>query len=186
MVKTFDQLPVPLSQAFAPSTSEKTVDVRAVVLDKDNCFAAPHSNTIHPSNTETFSALLKEYSADNLLIVSNSSGLASKDPSGAQAEELEFNTGVTVLRHQHRKPSQACQAEILAHFRKRGVVTKPSQICVVGDRLLTDVVMANMMGARSIWVRNGVVKDLGLFTRFEYGLSDSLLRRGWKAPEVSP
>nr|POF14069.1 hypothetical protein CFP56_03093 [Quercus suber] len=42
-VSTFDQLPVPLSQAFKHRTpiSEKTPDIRAVVLDKDNCFSVP-------------------------------------------------------------------------------------------------------------------------------------------------
>jgi len=37
-VSTFNDLPIPLSRAFA-ARGEK-VDIRAVVLDKDNCFAA--------------------------------------------------------------------------------------------------------------------------------------------------
>lgn len=36
-------------------------------------------------------------------------------------------------------------------------VTKPSQIAVVGDRLTTDVMMANTMGAYAIWIREGVI-----------------------------
>jgi len=43
-VSTFSQLPVPLNQAFG---KYKNVDIRAVVLDKDNCFAYPHSNEVH-------------------------------------------------------------------------------------------------------------------------------------------
>lgn len=43
-VSTFNQLPVPLNQAFG---KRKNVDIRAVVLDKDNCFAYPNENEVH-------------------------------------------------------------------------------------------------------------------------------------------
>jgi phosphatidylglycerophosphatase GEP4 len=43
-ISTFNQLPIPLNQAFH---KYKNVDIRAVVLDKDNCFAYPHSNDIY-------------------------------------------------------------------------------------------------------------------------------------------
>lgn len=36
-------------------------------------------------------------------------------------------------------------------------VTHASQIAIVGDRLTTDIMMANSMGAYAIWVRDGVV-----------------------------
>jgi phosphatidylglycerophosphatase GEP4 len=32
----------------------------------------------------------------------------------------------------------------------------PSQIAVVGDRLLTDMMLANMMGSYGIWIKDGV------------------------------
>jgi phosphatidylglycerophosphatase GEP4 len=38
-------------------------------------------------------------------------------------------------------------------------VTKPEQVAIVGDRLFTDMMMANMMGAHSVWVRDGVIED---------------------------
>jgi phosphatidylglycerophosphatase GEP4 len=44
-IASFDQLPIPLSRAFP---GEKT-DIRAVILDKDNCFAAPHALTVYPA-----------------------------------------------------------------------------------------------------------------------------------------
>lgn len=60
-VSTFNQLPIPLSQAFAAApqqrkdsssdvvaaAEEKKVDIRAVVLDKDNCFAVPHTDEVY-------------------------------------------------------------------------------------------------------------------------------------------
>jgi phosphatidylglycerophosphatase GEP4 len=46
-IPTFNHLPIPLSQAFPRKHGEKEVDIRAVILDKDNCFAVPHANEIH-------------------------------------------------------------------------------------------------------------------------------------------
>jgi phosphatidylglycerophosphatase GEP4 len=46
-VPTFAQLPVPITIP-ASRQGEKDADIRAVVLDKDNCFAIPHSNEIFP------------------------------------------------------------------------------------------------------------------------------------------
>lgn len=48
-VSTFNQLPIPLNGAFAKSEKDrkKKVDIRAIVLDKDNCFAVPHENEVY-------------------------------------------------------------------------------------------------------------------------------------------
>lgn len=167
-------------------------------------FNAAHPSSILPSSDlhirpfiqEKFKALLTTYTPSNILIVSNSSGTLSKDPNGTAADILERNTGVTVLRHTLKKP--ACGDEIMAWFRQQAqareagqdheksgghdeakAVTHPSQICVIGDRLFTDVVLANTMGARAIWIKKGVVPDRGVVTRVEYGLEAWLRRRGW-------
>lgn len=42
-VSTFGDLPSPLERAF-----EKKCTIKAVVLDKDDCFAYPDTNQIHP------------------------------------------------------------------------------------------------------------------------------------------
>lgn len=48
-VQTFDQLPVPLSNAFGNyQHGDKRVDIRAIVLDKDNCFAVPKTDVVAP------------------------------------------------------------------------------------------------------------------------------------------
>lgn len=36
-------------------------------------------------------------------------------------------------------------------------MTSPEQIAVVGDRLTTDVMLANMMGGYAVWIKDGVV-----------------------------
>jgi phosphatidylglycerophosphatase GEP4 len=69
-VPTFADLPIPLSRAFGRNSaatsrtrfidretdsdrgkgaSDEDVDIRAVVLDKDNCFAEPHTDEVFPA-----------------------------------------------------------------------------------------------------------------------------------------
>ena len=149
---------------------------------------------------ETFEALRKAYPGSRLLIVSNSAG--TNDDSGDQARRLEQNTGVKVLEHSTKKPG--CGPDIMNHFFNAADsgVTKPSQVAIIGDRLFTDMLMANMMGSWSVWVRDGVVKDEGLvcgrakklstnpswltmiqFARIEKRLAFQLTRRGFE-PQV--
>jgi hypothetical protein len=53
-VSTFNHLPVPLSRAFTKADSQKKVDIRAVVIDKDNCFAVPKENEVYKPYTVRF------------------------------------------------------------------------------------------------------------------------------------
>lgn len=110
---------------------------------------------------ETFARLKAEYPGKKLLIVSNSSGTSSLDPTLSKAALLTTNTGLPVLAHSTKKPG--CGNEIMEYFLKHPEtgVTKPSQVAVVGDRLTTDVVMANLMGTYGVWVRDGVLGDEG-------------------------
>lgn len=87
--------------------------------------------------------------------MSNTAGTDSdRDQKGAAI--LQDNTGVKVLRHSTKKPG--CKDEVMAYFRAHpdSGVTRPDQIAVVGDRLSTDIMMANMMGSYGFWVRDGV------------------------------
>ncbi|OCK93190.1 HAD-superfamily phosphatase [Cenococcum geophilum 1.58] len=183
-VSTFNHLPVPLSKAFATRDGEKGVDIRAVVLDKDNCFAVPHKNEVYMPYNDKFQELRKAYPGSRLLIVSNTAGTLS-DGGFAEAEVLERNTGVKVLRHDTKKPG--CRKEVLDYFRNApdSNVTSSSQIAVVGDRLFTDVMMANLMGSYGVWVKDGVVEEKNLFARMEHRLADFLLRKGYYPPDPS-
>lgn len=179
-VPQFSDLPYPLEKAF--ESQGKKIEIKAVVLDKDDCFAYPETSLIHPPNVvsqppqvrcprippqpadrkltpetqERFRQLQKEFPGKGLLIVSNTAGATSYDRDGRQARELEGSTGVTVLSHRTKKPG--CKDEIIAHFQKHPEVgvTHPSQIVVIGDRLMTDMMLANLMGSRGIWIKNGV------------------------------
>jgi HAD superfamily phosphatase (TIGR01668 family) len=104
-----------------------------------------------------FEKLKAAYPGKKLLIVSNTAGATSFDKKLTLAAELEKSTGVPVLPHASKKPG--CGDEIMEYFRKHPEtgVSHPSQIAVVGDRLSTDMMLANMMGAWGFWVKDGVV-----------------------------
>jgi len=93
-------------------------------------------------------------------------------PSTLQAEERDRNGDSKVVN-------------ATTHDDKgRRQITHPSQVVIIGDRLFTDVVMANMMGARAIWIKEGVVRDTGFVTRLEYAVEGWLRRRGWGARDI--
>lgn len=45
IVPTFNDLPIPLDSAFQKQGAK--VDIKAVVLDKDDCFAVPETNEVY-------------------------------------------------------------------------------------------------------------------------------------------
>lgn len=89
--------------------------------------------------------------------MSNTAGALSYDPKAQLSSELEKATGVKVLSHQTKKPG--CGAEIMEYFRSHPEtgVSSPSQVAIVGDRLFTDMMLANSMGSYGLWVKDGVV-----------------------------
>lgn len=91
------------------------------------------------------------------MVVSNTAGALSYDSHRKLASEVEKSTGVAVLPHRIKKPG--CGDEIMSYFRQHPEtgVTSPHQIAVIGDRLSTDMMLANMMGSWGIWVKDGVV-----------------------------
>jgi phosphatidylglycerophosphatase GEP4 len=91
------------------------------------------------------------------LIVSNTAGATSYDTQLKLAAEVEQSTGVVVLSHSTKKPG--CCTEIMEYFRQHPEtgVTHPSHVAMVGDRLTTDIMMANMMGSWGFWIKDGVV-----------------------------
>ncbi|KAJ2501117.1 hypothetical protein GGH96_002149 [Coemansia sp. RSA 1972] len=124
--------------------------IRFLVFDKDNCLTAPYVSTIHPPYTDAWTTCLKEF-PDRVLIVSNSAG-TNDDPEFRSAQAVEKALGARVLRHSEKKPR--CGPEILQALR-----ASPEEVAVVGDRLSTDVVLANMHGMTSVWVQNIVSRQ---------------------------
>ncbi|OAA75653.1 HAD-like superfamily protein [Akanthomyces lecanii RCEF 1005] len=182
-VSTFNDLPIPLDSALHARGLQ--ANIRAVVLDKDDCFAYPDAKHVYEPYKEHFEKLRKAYPGRKLLVVSNTSGATSWDKNLAQAAAVEESTGVHVLPHAVKKPG--CGPEIMAYFRQHPEtgVTDASQVAVVGDRLTTDMMLANMMGGWGFWVRDGVVplRQKSMFSRMERNLHSFLVARGVKPPQ---
>jgi hypothetical protein len=66
-VSTFDQLPFPLSKALVLQNG-KEPDIRAVVLDKDNCFAIPHALEVYPVYSVAYIPALGYYCSFWLIV----------------------------------------------------------------------------------------------------------------------
>lgn len=170
-IRTFEEFPAPL----VISNNR----IRGIVFDKDNCIAKDHDDKLWPQYREVWENVKREYPVDNLLIVSNSAG-TNDDVDHAQAVLIEKDTGVAVLRHSTKKPG--CYPEILQHFAERDIL--PSEIAIVGDRLFTDMLMANMMGSWGVWVSEGVERSEKLFPFLERDLYQKLVKNRGSTPPI--
>ncbi|KAK6203400.1 mitochondrial PGP phosphatase [Scheffersomyces amazonensis] len=164
-VKSFDQITIPFKIPDHPD-----VQIRGVVLDKDNCFAKDHDDKVWPAYEETWELLKKSYPKEHLLIVSNSAG-TNDDKDHVQAQKLENDTGVTVLRHATKKPG--CFNEINDYFKQFNI--NSNEILIIGDRLFTDILMANMMGSWGLWLSEGVELSPKIFPAMERRVYDTLV-----------
>lgn len=75
----------------------------------------------------------------------------------------------------------------MEYFQSRSDVeiTSPSQIAVVGDRLFTDVVLANQLGGYGFWIREGVTERKSFWYHTETRLEAFLRSRGVVPPDPS-
>lgn len=122
--------------------------VRAIVFDKDNTLTYTYDKALHPSVIPALERS-KEVFGRNIAILSNSVG-SSDDTNYEVAKETEVNLGIAVIRHRRKKPD--CLDEVLDHFKDvEGL--KPENICVVGDRVLTDIVFGNLHGMTTVLVK---------------------------------
>ncbi|KAJ3238973.1 hypothetical protein HDU81_006788 [Chytriomyces hyalinus] len=119
----------------------------AVVFDKDNTITAPYALSIHPPFLYAWQQSISVFGRENVVIVSNSAG-SNNDMGHKEALRIQEALDVHVLRHTEKKPGGA--HELLSHLNNR----PPTEVAVIGDRLLTDVVYANKMGALSILTTN--------------------------------
>ncbi|KAL3817493.1 hypothetical protein ACHAXA_007083 [Cyclostephanos tholiformis] len=140
---------------FHPNTALSNTDVsyealrdhcgiKAVIFDKDNTLTAPYENSLHPRAKFGLQSALDAFGTDNVAILSNSAG-TNDDPDFEDGREIEKSLGIAVIRHVEKKPGGI--DEVMKHFPK---VEDASQLCMVGDRLLTDVVFGNLHGMLTV------------------------------------
>ncbi|ACI64305.1 predicted protein, partial [Thalassiosira pseudonana CCMP1335] len=115
-------------------------NIKAVIFDKDNTLTAPYENTLHPKAHPGLQSALDTFGTKNVAILSNSAG-TDDDPGYEDAKLIEEALGIEVIRHREKKPGGL--EELMDHFPH---VDSPSQLCMVGDRLLTDIVFGNLHG----------------------------------------
>ncbi len=67
-----------------------------------------------------------------------------------EADRIEASLNIPVIKHGRKKPEGA--EEIARHFGlpASGAAESLQQVCIIGDRLLTDVVMGNLHGMLTI------------------------------------
>ena len=117
--------------------------MKHVVFDKDNTITAPYSSVLDPDVAESFNACVEAFGKENVVIFSNTAG-SPDDKGHVEAEGLEKNFGVPVLRHERRKPQGG--DDLRRKFKDT------ASVVVVGDRYFTDILFANLNGCLSIYV----------------------------------
>ncbi|KAL0955749.1 hypothetical protein HGRIS_001964 [Hohenbuehelia grisea] len=148
---------------------------RGVVFDKDNCLTVPHRDTLVPELEDSWRQCRRTFGAGNVLIVSNSAG-THLDAGEIQAESVTHHLGVPVLRHPSMKPAYSCIKLIRNYFATLPKPIKDDELIVVGDRIFTDVIMANRMrtshvdGPLAVWTTGVWHKESMLMRWMEKGL----------------
>jgi phosphatidylglycerophosphatase GEP4 len=117
--------------------------IQAVIFDKDNTLTAPYVNTVHPLADFGLKQAVQVFGRHRVAVLSNSAGTAD-DADFADATAIEESLGIPVIRHQEKKPGGL--EEVLSHFD----LTDPAELCIVGDRLLTDIVFGNLYGMLTV------------------------------------
>jgi phosphatidylglycerophosphatase GEP4 len=118
--------------------------IKAVIFDKDNTLTAPYENSLHPAARVGLQSALDTFGPANVAILSNSAG-TDDDPQFDDGRAIEEALGIAVIRHSEKKPGGL--AEVLRHFPH---VDDPAQLCMAGDRLLTDIVFGNLHGMLTV------------------------------------
>ncbi|KAF7362327.1 hypothetical protein MVEN_00579300 [Mycena venus] len=114
------------------------------VFDKDNCLTLPHKDELVPELRDAWDECRDAFGEGNVLIVSNSAG-SNSDTGGIQAESVKRSLRAPVLFHSTPKPGYSCIKAIQRYFSSLRTPVRPEQLIVVGDRVFTDVVLANRL-----------------------------------------
>ncbi|EIN06779.1 HAD phosphatase [Punctularia strigosozonata HHB-11173 SS5] len=128
-------------------TALRNAGYRGAVFDKDNCLTLPSRDGLVPELTDAWKECRDAFGEGNVLIVSNSAG-TKWDTALIQAESVTNHLRVPVLRHASLKPSYRCISGIRTYFLSLPRPIADHELIVVGDRIFTDVVMANRMKPR--------------------------------------
>ena len=117
--------------------------LKLIIYDLDNTLCFTNIYSPYPYIQPAFEASKKLF---DILLLSNSVGLQNDSAFKLRGRELVLNYFKAKLCiHSAKKPF--CGQEILQNYRY-----KPSEIMVVGDRLMTDILLANYNDFVSVYV----------------------------------
>jgi len=137
------QVSVPTVSDLNYTALQQDAGIEAVIFDKDHTLTAPYVNQLHRLAAPGLQQCLQVFGRDRVAILSNSAG-TNDDVDFVDARKLEETLGIPVIRHKEKKPGGL--AEVLQHFG----LDDPAKICIVGDRLLTDIVFGNLHGMMTV------------------------------------
>lgn len=160
--------------------SLKSKGIKYLVFDKDNTLTLTFKDELHDKVKGSIKEALEHFPG-NVAILSNSVG-SSDDFGYKAAIETEKKIGIPVIRHKIKKPAcmkevrdhfekrarkanefkvvdlsdplttTAIRSKQVEECGDEGVTVHPSEICMIGDRVLTDCVFANLNGMVSVLV----------------------------------
>ncbi|KAI5124410.1 hypothetical protein M0805_008294 [Coniferiporia weirii] len=152
---------------------------RGAVFDKDNCLTIPYEDKLVPDLKEAWEECRSTFGDENILV----------------ADSVSYHLGVPVLRHNSMKPGYSCIRDIRAYFASLKRPVSDDELFIVGDRIFTDVVLANRMrssgrrvsgnavGPLSVFVENVWKKEAGIMRFLEKRLARTVER--WTSPDGS-
>lgn len=127
-------------------------NIKYIVFDKDNTLTIPHKNDIANKDIgERVNEFKFVFGVGNLGILSNTAG-SKDDTEYKEAKIVENNFVIQVIKHEFKKPM--VYNEILHHFNVKNETGKQlnKEICIIGDRLLVDIIMGKEYGFFTILV----------------------------------
>lgn len=154
----------------------KNAGYKGVVFDKDNCLTLPHEDKLVPELTEAWEECRQAFGEGNVLIVSNSAGTPQFDGGGIQAESIKHHLKAPVLFHKSLKPSHSCIHSVRNYFSSLPAPIQNRELVVIGDRIFTDIIMANRMKSLAIWTTGVWKKESMLLRWMEKKLVDGISR----------
>lgn len=160
----------------------KEYGFQGLVFDKDNTITAPYGKEIHPKLKEVFSQY-RELFGDRMVIMSNSAG--TLDDKKGDAEQIESDLGIKVIRHIWKKPAGI--GPVNEYFSSViGSEYNPSKLVMFGDRILTDIVFGNRYGMLTIHTafltEEGDCKAAAKIRKYEMPFVKKAIAEGWTAP----
>ena len=162
----------------------RAAGVASIIFDKDNTLTAPYVDTAHIDVADSIKRAKDAFGADNCIVLSNSAGSGDDAPDYNAARACEAALGLRVARHPDAQKPQ-CLVDVVDSLGKDA-----GTVAVVGDRLATDVLAANEIGALSVHTRPLDTKGdnpAALVSRFlENRILLPLLRRLGAAPPTHP